>query len=246
MNQSATAGQEQKTPGLINWTSYLAITCLVVIPLAVLTVRSGAWQQGLLLYAVACLGSTLLIIGSILLLMLPRFASWRSTLIKRALLPALPGTLLLMSLTTGGDYPRIHDITTDTSDPPVFLKAEEVRGETANTLAIKPDVISQQQQAYPDLKSLRSPLSIDDAFTQALTVSRGMGWEIYSEDRSKGIIEAVDTTKIMLFKDDIVIRVKGDAQGAIIDLRSVSRVGESDLGANAKRIRAFQDAFKQG
>ena len=50
--------QQNETPGLINWTGYLALTLLLVLPLSVLTVRSGAWQQGLLLYALACLGST--------------------------------------------------------------------------------------------------------------------------------------------------------------------------------------------
>lgn len=235
--------QEEKAPGLLNWTSYLAITCLVVIPLAVLTVRSGAWQQGLLLYALACLGSVLTAIVSVILLMLPRFASWRSAVVKRALLPALPGVLLLMSLTTSGDYPRIHDITTDTEDPPEFIVAPAQRGEGANSLDIKPDVIEQQAGAYPDLATLRSPLSIDAAFTRAVQTARDLGWEIYNEDRNKGIIEAVDTTGIMLFKDDVVIRVRGDAQGAKIDLRSVSRVGEGDLGANAKRIRAFLAVF---
>lgn len=235
--------QEHKAPGLVNWTSYLAITCLVVIPLAVLTIRSGVWQQGLLLYALACLGSMLVAIVSVVLLMLPRFASWRSAVVKRALLPALPGALLLMSLTTGGDYPRIHDITTSTEDPPEFIAAQAQRGDGANSLAIKPDVIAQQVAAYPDLATLRSPLSIDAAFTRAVQTARDLGWEVYNEDRSKGIIEAVDTTRIMLFKDDVVIRVRGDAQGAKIDLRSVSRVGQGDLGANAKRIRAFQAAF---
>ena len=237
MNQTA------KSPGLVNWTGYLAITFLVVIPLAVLTVRSGAWQQGLALYALACLGSTLIAIVSIVLLMLGRFAPWRSQLVKRALLPALPGALLLMSLTTGGDYPRIHDITTDTADPPLFVAAEKMRGDGANPLDIKPEFIAAQVEAYPDLKTLRSPLTIDDAFTRAVQTVNALGWEIYTEDRNTGIIEAVDTTAIMNFKDDVVIRVRGDADGAIIDTRSVSRVGLGDIGANAKRIRAFQEAF---
>ena len=235
--------QKKSTPGLINWTSYLAITCLVIVPLAVLTVRSGAWQQGLLLYAIGALGSTLIAIVCIVLLMLPRFRQWRAKVVKHALLPAIPGAVLLMSLTSGGNYPAIHDITTDTADPPGFLAAEARRGDDANTLAIKPEVIEQQTQAYPDLQSLRSPLTIDEAFSRAVAVASAMGWEIYTEDRNKGIIEAVDTTRIMRFKDDVVIRVRGDEQGAIIDTRSVSRIGQSDLGANANRIRAFQAAF---
>ena len=90
---------------------------------AVLMVRSGVWQQGLLLYAVSCLGAALVLLVSIVLLMLPRYAPWRADIAKRAAC-VLPGTLLLLSLLAGrGDYPPIHDITTDTEDPPVFTVA---------------------------------------------------------------------------------------------------------------------------
>ena len=235
-NQSA-------TPRLVNWIGYLAITLLLALPLAVLTVRAGAWQEGLLLYALACLGCLLLVALSILLMLLPRFAPWRNSLAWRASL-ALPGTLLLLALLAGrGDYPAIHDITTDVSDPPVFTAAEQQRGTGANTLALDSEAIALQQQAYPDLQTLLSTMSIDEAFDRALQVAADMGWEIYHQDRNVGVIEAVDTTSIMAFKDDIVIRVRSNAQGTLVDLRSVSRVGIGDIGANAKRIRAFQQQF---
>ena len=64
--------------------------------------------------------------------------------------------------------------------------------------------------------------------------------------RNAGFIEAVDTTAIMAFKDDIVIRVRSNADGTLVDLRSVSRVGVSDLGTNADRIREFREAFRRG
>lgn len=235
--------QPQITPRIISWTGYLAITLLIVLPLSVLIVRSGAWQQGLMLYALACLGSVILLMLFIALMLLPRFAGWRAAIRKRALF-TLPGTLALLSITMGsGDYPRIHDITTDTQDPPLFVTAENIRGEAANSLAIKPDYIEAQRAAYPDVTTLRASGDIDAAFDQALRVAQQLGWEVYHQDRSAGIIEAVDTTVIMRFKDDIVIRVRGDAEGPYIDLRSVSRVGLGDIGANANRIRAFAEAF---
>lgn len=236
--------QQTNTPKLINWAGYLALTLLVILPLSILTIRSGAWQQGLMLYALACLGSTMVLILFILALLLPRFAPWRGGIVKRAL-AAVPGTALLLSLTMGGDAPRIHDITTDTQDPPLFVAAPQQRGEGSNPLDINPEVIAVQQQAYPDIGTLRSPLSIDEAFDQALEAAQSLGWEIYHQDRNTGVIEAADTTAIMAFTDDVVIRVRGDAQSAIIDLRSVSRVGVGDIGANAKRIRAFGEAFGQ-
>ena len=80
---------------------------LLLLPLAVITVRAGAWKLGLPLYALACLGSTLLVIISIVLLLLPRFAPWRQAILRHAFF-ALPGTLLLLALVRGGgDSPRV-------------------------------------------------------------------------------------------------------------------------------------------
>ncbi len=237
--------QQNGTPALVSWTGYIALTLLLALPLSVLAVRAGAWQQGLLIYAIACFGSILLLLVSIVLLLLPRFAPWRKAIAGRALL-AIPGMALLLSLASGGASPRIHDITTDTRDPPTFTMAAQQRGPGSNPLDIDQTVIAQQQQAYPDLQTIVSSLPIDEAYNLALQVATDMGWEIYHQDRNAGVIEAVETTRIMAFKDDIVIRLRSNAQGTLVDLRSVSRVGEGDIGANAKRIRAFREAFLQG
>jgi len=235
--------QQNKIPGLVNWAGYIALTLLLVLPLSVLAVRSGGWQLGLLLYAIACLGSILLLLLFIVLLLLPRFAPWRKAIALRALL-VIPGTALLLSLAGGGGSPRIHDITTDTRDPPTFTMAAQQRGTGSNPLEIDQEVIAQQQQAYPDMQTLVSPLSIDETYSRALQVATDLGWKIYHQDRNAGVIEAVVTTRIMAFKDDVVIRLRSTAQGTLVDLRSVSRVGEGDIGANAKRIRAFREAFQ--
>ncbi|PLW70309.1 DUF1499 domain-containing protein [Pseudohalioglobus lutimaris] len=232
----------QSTPGLVNWVGYLAITLLVTLPLAVLTVRSGAWQQGLLVYAISCLGAAVLLLLVALLMALPKFAPWRGALAKRAIF-ALPGALLLLSMLGGGNYPAIHDISTDTEDPPVFVAAPKQRGDGSNSLDIEPATLEAQKAAYTDLDTLVTPASIEDAFIRAKETSLALGWDIYHEDLSAGIIEAVDTTRIMGFQDDVVIRLRTNADGTLIDLRSVSRVGVSDLGANAARIRRFVEAF---
>jgi uncharacterized protein (DUF1499 family) len=232
------------TPGaLINWTGYIAVTLLLLLPVSVLTVRSGAWQQGLLLYALSCLGCVLVLGLCGVLLLLPRYANTRGAILGRMLV-ALPGAVLLISLLAGrGDYPPIHDVTTDIKDPPVFTMAMEQRPESANSLEIDPQAISAQQEAYPDVQTIRTSLDIEAAFDRALAVAGDLGWDIYHQDRNAGVIEAVETTEIMAFKDDIVIRLRSNAQGTKVDLRSVSRVGIGDIGANAKRIRAFQQAF---
>ncbi len=236
----------QQPSTLVNWLGYLAITLLLLIPLAVLTVRSGAWQQGLLLYALACLGSALTLLVLVILSLLPRFAPQRRALRLRSL-AALPGAALIaIQLAGSGDYPPIHDVSTDTGDPPRFVTASKVRGEGANSLDIKADSLDAQRAAYPDLATLRTDLSIESAFAHAVEVAESLGWEVYHQDLNQGLVEAVDTTAIMGFKDDVVIRLRTDEAGTKIDLRSVSRVGVGDIGANAKRIRAFITAFGEG
>jgi hypothetical protein len=235
--------EERKLPRSIAWTGYSAITLLLILPLSVLMVRAGAWQQGLLLYAVACLGATALLALFILFALLPAFAGWRREIRGRALF-TLPGALLTALLVNGGDHPRIHDITTDTEDPPTFSEeARQRRGDASNPLELKPSVIEQQIAGYPGLGTRLTALPIEAAYDLAGQVAEDLGWEIYHRDRSLGIIEAVDTTAIMGFRDDVVIRVRSNADGTLLDLRSVSRVGIGDLGANAARIEAFFAAF---
>lgn len=235
---------QTETPKLVNWTGYLSLAMLLILPISVLASRTGAWQPALLLYAIAVLGSAMLAVLSVIQILLPRFALWRTN-ISLNLLFAFPGTLLLLSLLGNGNASAIHDITTDTANPPTFTMAQEMRGEGANTLAIKPDSIAQQQEAYPDLKTLQSTLARDTAFDRSLNIARQLEWHVYHQDRNAGVIEAVDATRFMRFKDDIVIRIQAHENGSLIDLRSVSRVGKGDVGANAKRIRAFLDAFDE-
>lgn len=235
--------EQTKVTGLVAWVGYLGITVLLLLPLSVLTVRSGVWQQGLLLYAIACLGAAILLLLAALLLLLPKFRSSRRAIAQR-MLYVVPGTVLLLTmLGGGGDIPPIHDITTDTANPPAFDAAVQARGEGSNSLETQPETVAQQLAAYPDIEPLNSALTAEQAFDTALAVSQAMGWEIIAQDKAGGIIEAVDTTPIMAFKDDVVIRITDSGSGSIIDLRSVSRVGVSDLGANAKRIRAFIEQF---
>ena len=223
MKQTSSTQGEQ-TPRLVNWLGYLAITLLLALPVAVITVRSGAWQQGLLLYAIGCLGAAILLLLAAVLLLLPRFAPSRTAIAGRALI-AVPGSLLLLSLLGAGSNPPIHDITTDLQDPPVFVAAVEQRGAGSNSLEIDPETLAQQAQGYPELGTLVTPRPYDDVFEKAADVATDMGWKIYRQDYNVGVIEAVDTTAMMNFKDDIVIRLRTNNDGTLVDLRSVSRVG---------------------
>lgn len=230
----------------IRWPGYLAIALLILIPVAVVTVRSGNWQQGLMLYALSCALSAVLLLWFILALLLPWFRAQRGAVLRFGA-ATLPGALLLALALRGSDVPPIHDITTDVTDPPRFSETVvKARGDTSNALEIDGDVIEQQIAAYPDLGTLVSESSIRDTFQRSEKIARNLGWEIINADLNGGRIEAVDTTTIMGFRDDVVIRLRSNADGTMVDLRSVSRVGVSDLGANADRIRSFSEAFRQG
>ena len=136
--------------------------------------------------------------------------------------------------------PRIHDITTDTLNPPVFLSIMPHRQDAPNSAEYEgPTLAAQQQTAYPDIRPAVFPLSPASAFEAALNTARDMGWKIVDANPAMGRIEATDTTFWFGFKDDIVIRVSEIVDGSRIDIRSLSRVGVSDVGTNAERIRTY-------
>lgn len=140
--------------------------------------------------------------------------------------------------------PPIHDITTDTQRPPEFLALLPLRADAPNPAGYGgPDVAQAQIGAYPDLRTHRMDVAPADAFNRAQQVARDMGWEIVATDAAAGRIEATDTTFWFGFKDDVVIRVEADGAGSRVDVRSVSRVGKSDVGTNARRIRAYLRAL---
>jgi uncharacterized protein (DUF1499 family) len=137
--------------------------------------------------------------------------------------------------------PPIHDVTTDMADPPAFVALMPARTASANGAAYGGEAIARQQQAaYPDIEPLMTKDSPAAATEHAAQIGRAMGWQIVASDPAAGRVEATATTGWFGFKDDIVIRVRADpAGGSRVDVRSASRVGVSDIGANAARIREF-------
>jgi uncharacterized protein (DUF1499 family) len=137
--------------------------------------------------------------------------------------------------------PPIHDISTDTTDPPSFNAVLMARGTAPNSAIYGGrDIAEQQQRAYPDIRPVTLDVTPRQAFERALDAARAMGWIIVAAEPGEGRIEATATTRWFGFKDDVVVRVRPAGGGASrVDVRSVSRVGQSDVGANATRIRAF-------
>jgi uncharacterized protein (DUF1499 family) len=105
------------------------------------------------------------------------------------------------------------------------------------------DVTTGATPEYPDLQPQRFAAPAASVFDAASAVTHAQGWEVMQEDRATGVIQAVATTPLMHFKDDVTITVTPDGDGTKVGVRSHSRVGKGDLGANAKRIRLFQAAL---
>lgn len=141
--------------------------------------------------------------------------------------------------------PRIHDITTDTENPPLFVDILERRAKAPNPPEYAgPEVARKQEKAYPHIQPLLLTDAPEAAFERAFIAAESMGWEIVSKVPGEGRIEATATTRIFRFKDDVVVRIRPEESGSRVDVRSKSRLGRSDLGANAKRISRYLSAVK--
>jgi uncharacterized protein (DUF1499 family) len=136
--------------------------------------------------------------------------------------------------------PPIHDISTDLSDPPAFEAILPLRADAPNPSEYGGDSIAaQQREGYPNLGPLTLDAPPEAVFLRAVEAGREMGWEIVETDPERGRIEATSTTPWFGFEDDVVVRVRPEAGGSRVDVRSVSRVGRSDVGTNARRIEEY-------
>ena len=168
----------------------------------------------------------------------------RSRAVAGAVLGAATTAIVLFTAGSARDLPPINDITTNPDDPPVFRAAGDLPANRDRDLAYPgEEFASRQRAAYPDLLPIRVEINPDEALGRARRVIRELGWELTGEDPSAGILEALDVTHVFRFVDDVVIRIRPSSGGAVVDLRSKSRDGRGDMGANATRIRAFRDAF---
>ncbi len=146
---------------------------------------------------------------------------------------------------TAAKLPLIHDITTDTANPPPFVAIAPLRAEAPNGVDYKTDP-AEQQKGYPDIQPYVVPdVAPADLFKRAEATARAMNWEVVAAEAAEGRIEATDTTAWWGFKDDIVIRIAAEGTGSRLDIRSMSRVGKSDIGKNAERVRAFLAKLKE-
>lgn len=171
------------------------------------------------------------------------------------LYPAMAGLVLGVAiaavpyshLRTARSVPPIHDISTDLREPPPFVAILPLRVGASNTVAYGgADVARQQRESYPDIAPAILNIDPREAFGRALAAARDLGWEIVAAVPKEGRIEATDRTFWFGFEDDVVVRIREVDGGSRIDVRSVSRVGRSDIGTNARRVRKFLQRMGNG
>ncbi len=228
---------------LARFTVLVAILALVLLLISGPGTRLELWhfRTGFTLMTWATflgLGAAAL---ALLLVLIPRTRRGHAKTLTFAIVFGLAASAMpLFGAYTAKTVPFIHDITTDTMHPPEFVAILPLRADASNPAIYGgPDVAAAQKSGYPDLRTQLLDQAPADAFAHAENVAREMGWEMVASVPQAGRIEATDTTFWYGFKDDIVIRIEGEGQASRVDIRSVSRVGKSDVGKNAARIREF-------
>lgn len=206
---------------------------------------AGAWSlpRGFQLLRIGVVAG--LLGGLLALTILP----WRKMLTRGnwlVLAASLAGAITVLAVPagwarTGRSVPPIHDITTDTQDPPRFVDVLPHRRAAVNPPGYDGDAVAAQQRAaWPDLAPLALAVPRARVHAAARDVMERHGWQVVGDDAAAGRLEAIATTRWFRFKDDVVVRLRDRPDGGTtVDMRSKSRLGRSDLGTNARRIRTF-------
>jgi len=228
----------------------LTIVAALIVLLAGPGINAGIvpWQLGLLAFAVSALVCG---IGAVALLVALARKSTRENARGLLLLGLVAGVLgagVPAAIVLGARAaPPIHDITTDLQNPPAFVAiTADLRGPGTNPVSYDPAIAEKQAAAYPLIRPVRLAMAPDAAFARAEAAARAMGWEIVATDATALRIEATATVPWWGFKDDVVVRLTPAGDGTIVDVRSKSRVGQGDLGVNAKRISDYLAKLANG
>jgi uncharacterized protein (DUF1499 family) len=241
---------EQRTSRLAIWARRLALFSLAATFIAVVIVRSGALDIVPALSTLA--GALVLALVAILLAFAAGVVIWTEGLggVREAVTALLIGLVLIAYPLYLGvkayRLPAIYDVTTDPIDPPRFEAIARLRPRDANPVAYAGLHIAElQRKAYSDIEPDLTTATPQEAYDAVLKVIAKRKWHIVDARPPQGaaprdgLIEAIARTPILSFRDDVAVRVRATADGARIDVRSASRYGRHDLGANAARVRAL-------
>jgi uncharacterized protein (DUF1499 family) len=185
------------------------------------------------------LGAVAIVLAIIQVIFMRKTISWPATGVA-VLCAAVAIVMPLSMMMKAKSVPPIHDITTDLVNPPKFVAILALRADAPNPAEYQgEEIASQQRKAYPELQTQKYQQTTDQVFDAALAAVNDMGLDVVSSDKALGLIEAYDTTTWFGFVDDVVIRIESGEQMTMLDARSKSRVGMSDIGKNAERLNAL-------
>jgi uncharacterized protein (DUF1499 family) len=233
------------------WARRLAVFAIPVALLAIIIERAGLFE---IMPVLVTFGASLaLAAAAILVAILALIRIWIDG--RKGTLNALTAIFIGLLLLAYPGYlgikayrlPAIHDITTDPYDPPRFEAVARLRTREANPVAYAGLATYQQQRvAYPDVEALMTAATPQAAYDAAIAIVTKRKWRIVDArapqaGRRDGRIEAIALSPIMGFRDDVVVRVRPVGTGSRVDVRSASRYGEHDFGANASRVASLLD-----
>lgn len=234
----------QKIPAIkLQW---IALVLLAIYPIAIAAARLDVWhfRNSFLLFVVAAIAGFIVLVLSVLKMSRGDRQDSKALVIS-VVATLIPLIFLGSNIVKAKDFPFIHDISTDVNNPPMLMAAKTDRVEGDHSVDYEgPELAALQKAGYPDLTSLVLSDTPQQVFERSLSIVQGNGWNVLaSNDQQPPLtIEAVDTSLLFGFKDDIVIRIQSiqTSEGkpaTVVDVRSMSRQGKSDLGVNAKRIK---------
>ena len=183
-------------------------------------------------------------IGTLILLVLQILFKRKTVTLGSTIMALLLSTIAiaipLSMLNKGKSVPPIHDISTDLVNPPEFVAIAPLRADAPNPVGYAGvEVATQQRAAYPELQTLNYTQSKSELVEATKQAIDHLGWQLVNIDADQGIVEATDRTMWFGFKDDVIVRITDNGSKRLVDIRSKSRVGGSDLGKNAERIHGF-------
>jgi uncharacterized protein (DUF1499 family) len=241
------------TSRLAIWALRIAVFAIAVVLLGIVIVRSGILE---IIPSLAAFGGGLLLAAIAMVFALGAFiVIWREGLqgFGMAITAFLIGAAILGYPAYLGArayrLPAIYDITTDPIDPPRFEAVARLRPREANPILYAGLRAAElQKAAYPEIEPLIVAVTPQIAYDAAVQVMTKYKWRIVDaraplSGRRDGRVEAVARTPILGFRDDVVVRIRQDSDGARVDIRSTSRYGRHDFGTNAKRIVALAEAI---
>lgn len=229
-----------------------AAAALVAFPLAILPARLGLWhfRNSFLIFIVAALVCLGILFFALMKLARQQLSGVNETkpLLMAVVCSVLPLAVLGYQVSQAAGAPMIHDISTDTQNPPQFNLALAQRQGDDHSGVYDSANAALQNEFYADIQPRSYALAAPALAEKVRQAMDELGFSQLSDEAAQqGVItlEASESSLLFGFVDDVVVRITPAAEGCVLDIRSMSRQGKSDLGQNAKRIRRLLAALEE-